>query len=215
MSRVKSGSDGLMPCIGLSVLGAGFDLEVNQPPSLPATPGEEVWLCIVDVLLRRVRGGRRVKDAVGVVSILPYARSISYSSCSGEADRAGDGKIPTLIGADVPLNQLSMTDLEVCLVLLLLAVVSLVLDAIKLASDLVGEDAPEAGTEEQLDSAGTEQSDEREFEFVALAISGILPRNAFVIPRYDSPWRELSKSDVGEGPGQYRVVSLAVLAVAG
>jgi hypothetical protein len=205
-----------MPCISLSVLGAGLDLEVNQPPSLPATPGEEVWLCIVDVLLRRVRGGRRVKDAVGVVSILPYAKSISYSSCSGEADRVGDGKIPTLIGADVPLNQLSITDLEVCLVLrLLLAVVSLVVDAIKLASDLVGEDAPETGTEEQLDSAGNEKSDEREFKFVALAISGILPRNAFVIPRYDSPCRELSKSDVGEGPGQYRVVSLAVLAVAG
>jgi hypothetical protein len=52
-----------------------------------------------------------------------------------------------LIGADVPLNQLSITDLEVCLVLFL-AVVSLVFDVIKLASDLVGEDAFKAGREE-------------------------------------------------------------------
>lgn len=47
------------------------------------------------------------------------------------------------MGAEVPLNHESMTDLEVCLVLRLLAVVSLVFDVIKLASDLVGEDAPE------------------------------------------------------------------------
>jgi hypothetical protein len=106
-----------------------------------------------------VRGGRRVKDAVAAVSILPYARSISYSSCSGEDDLAGDGRIPTFRGADVPLNQLSITDLEVCLVLRLLAVVSLVLDVIKLASDLVGEDAPEAGRA-QFEVAGREQFEE-------------------------------------------------------
>lgn len=48
------------------------------------------------------------------------------------------------MGAEVPLNHESMTDLEVCLVLRLLAVVvSLVFDVIKLASDLVGEEAPE------------------------------------------------------------------------
>lgn len=73
---------------------------------------------------------------------------MSYSSgccsCSGDSDLAGEGKIPTLIGAEVPLNHESITDLEVCLVPRLLAVVSLVFDdVIKLASDFVGEDAPE------------------------------------------------------------------------
>lgn len=123
-----------------------------------------------------------MKEDVAVVSILPYARSISYSSgccCSGDSDLAGEGRIPTLIGAEVPLNQESMTDLEVCRVLRLLAV-SLVfdVDVIKLASDFVGEDAP------------VEQADMSQLvgiDVVALEINGSFPRNAFVICRYESP----------------------------
>jgi hypothetical protein len=110
-------------------------------------------------------------------------------------------------GADVPLNQLSITDLEVCLVRFL-AVLSLVFDVIKLASDLVGEELPEARREQSDGGA-------MECVFVARAIRGSLPRNASVIARYDSPGCEFRKSSCGDGSGQYLIVSLAVLAVAG
>lgn len=181
MSRFKRGS--------VSIVREGeeewfvelVDLDENQPPSFAATlPGEDVWDCIVD--LRRVRVGRRVKEEMAAVSILPYSRSISYSSgcasCSGDSDLAGDGRIPTLMGAEVPLNQESMTDLEVCRVLRLLAV-SLVfdVDVIKLASDFVGDDAPE----EQFELSQFEELDAEEVEFATLEINGSFPRNAFVI----------------------------------
>lgn len=83
MSRVSRGSEGVVPSVVLldGDLGKGLvDLDVNQPPNLAATPGDEVCDCIVDVLLRRVRVGRRVREAVAAVSMFPYVRSMSYSS---------------------------------------------------------------------------------------------------------------------------------------